>query len=238
VTIPNIFADKGKHIYEGARHFIEQGVLQVVLQRQGDAAAMPRTWPKTPGQALPALWRQLEPGQSASHSVPLSWPYGPSLFAIDRQGDYRLALTLDTGAIEDERVWRGRVSAAAAFSVVPAGVFRAKAANETAQDYARAKVDFYLARIERHEGRFFANVSHILYTPHGVPALIDLLDSEPRARAEEAARILENIAARSDTPEGRRPAARTKQQWAQWWEATGRAMSTQELWHNFDSHWQ
>jgi hypothetical protein len=238
VTIPNIFADAGKHSYEGARHFIGQGVLQVVLQRQGDAAAMPPTWPKTPGQALPDPWRQLRPGQSASHPVPLSWPYAPSLFAIDRQGDYRLAVTLDTNATEDDRAWKGSVSATAAFSVVPARIFRAKAANETVEDYARAKIDFCLARIERGQGRFFANVAEILNTPQGVPALIELLDSEPRARASAATMILENIAARSDSPEGRKPDARTKQQWKRWWETTGSAMSMRDLWHNFDSHWQ
>jgi hypothetical protein len=152
-------------------------------------------------------------------------------------GEYTLAVTLDTTAVQGDAILKGRfTSLPARFRIVPIATFRKQGANESARDYARARTAFYLRRIEEHKGEYFPNVAEMLGAQDAVPALIDALDSQSDQLAKRAEMILAEIHHPGSNQEP--PLPRSKPEWLDWWRREGAKLSAKELWSNFDSHYQ
>jgi hypothetical protein len=151
--------------------------------------------------------------------------------------EYTLTVTLDTTAVHGDKILKGRfTSPPAKFRIVPIGTFRKQGADESARDYARAWVAFYLQRIEEHKGEYFPNVRNMLSVQDAVPALIDALDSKDNQLAKRAEAILAEIHHRGSNHEP--PLPKSKAEWLDWWRGEGVKLSAKELWSNFDSHYQ
>lgn len=156
---------------------------------------------------------------------------------LTEPGEYTLTVTLDTTAVQGEKILKGRFnSSVARFRIVPIATFRKQGANESARDYATAWVAFYLHRIEEHKGEYFPNVRNMLSVQDAVPALIDALDSKDNQLAKRAEMILAGIHHRGSNHEP--PLPRSKAEWLDWWQGEGVRLSANKLWSNFDSHHQ
>jgi len=232
LTVPDVSLKRGKLFPEGLTRSLQSGALRLELEQDGQPVEPPLRVSSTPVPSLTSI----EPGGQIEVDVSLGSEINLRQPQNDRVGEYRLRAVLDTTKLQDKGVWRGRVATDwVAFTVAPVQPFRPKAAGESDEGYARAKVDFLLQRVIARKGRYFSNVHKILETAGGVPALIAALkdkNEEKRRRAEAILQLLHS----PPGDQGQLP--QPQEGWMKWWQHTGSKLGRDKLWHNFDSHFQ
>ncbi|MFC1498293.1 hypothetical protein ACFLS1_07480 [Verrucomicrobiota bacterium] len=92
------------------------------------------------------------------------------------------------------------------------------------------QVSSAMGKIKNREGRYFGHVWSIIEADGGVPALIELTQSDDQEIARISKDILVMFSGPSDKPKPKIASLTT------WWKTKGSKMSHQDLWHNFDSH--
>ena len=236
IEMPDIgrMVGKGNHIAQGLLSALKLGVVQIGLTRDGAEVQIGEKWrPRgKPKADMPST--TLEPGDLKRIRIFVSSPYYYKLFSIDEPGNYVLRITCPTSNDES----RGALVASVSFPVTGRPVFRERRPDETPASYAVQKVDFYVTRILGRKGRYFANVWQIISTPEGVPALIALLESKDKKKASKSWLILTRIRSPLSNESDKRELPKDKIFWESWWSEAGSRLSPQELFHNFDSHWQ
>ena len=228
VTVPSFHFLNVKGEQPEIDFYLEEHILKMEVVRDSKPISTnekPQARPEKP-QPFPTVDLQPKETVSVGFSQSLTEP-----------GEYTLMVTLDTTAAQSDKILKGRfTSPPARFRIVPIATFRKQGANESARDYARARVAFYLHRIEEHKGEYFPNVAEMLRVQDAVPALIDALDSKDNQLAKRAELILAEIHHRGSNHEP--PLPRSKPEWLDWWRGEGAKLSAKELWSNFDSHYQ
>jgi hypothetical protein len=213
--------------------FLERDGRQIRESRSGKRSLGPVS------KDTPIQVRRLATGQEIDTDGCLSAAPFSELFPLDRPGRYVLTAVLDTRGCRDENVWKGRVRMpSVSFTVRARPKFRDRRPDETDRDYAQARVTFYVKRISERRGVYFANVAETLETPSGVLALIQLLDSADREKTQCARDILTAIHSRADTEPDERHIPQSKEDWLNWYNTEGADKSFEDLWGNFDSHFQ
>lgn len=228
VTVPSFHFLNVKEEHPEITFYLEEHILKMEVVRDSKTISInekPRARPRT-AQPFPTVELQPKETVSVGFSLRLTEP-----------GEYTVTVTLDTTAVPGDKTLKGRfTSPSAGFRIVPIATFRKQGANEPTRDYARARVAFYLRRIEEHEGEYFPNVAEMLRLQDAVPALIDALDSKDKQFVKRAEVILAGIHHRGSNHKSFLP--RSKAEWLDWWQGEGVRLSAKELWSNFDSHYQ
>jgi len=196
-------------------------------------------WLTVPDRAKEIQTVELRPGECMSEHFSLTGGCNPSFYSLTNPGVYAVSVTLDTTKATSPKILKGVfVSAPTEFEIIPVPTFRAKKAEETKADYARERVVFYLKRIRGNTGVYFSNVYNIVKTDDGVPALIELMEvGDPGVRSE-AESLLKQIHHPEDGHSEHPALPTSRQAWHEWWQKAGCKLSTADVWHNFDSHYQ
>ncbi len=218
--------------------YVKEQILQMHVVRGSVPVQINKDWQTVPEKPRSFETVEIRPDETISVSFSLTRQWHPSFFSLTKPGEYVVTMTLDTTQVKSDNVLKGRfVSTPAVFRIIPVTIFRSKETHESHLDYAKAKVVFYLDRIENRKGEYFPNVKNILDTQDAVPALIEILDSKDDANARRAQTILEQI----HHPLGNKEPPdlpNSKNGWAAWWRINGDSMPPRKLWANFDSHYQ
>ena len=226
VTVPSF--PNGKERDAGIAFYLKEHILKMEVVRDSKPISINENPQTRPGKFQPFPTVEIQPKETVSDDFSLR---------LTEPGDYTLTVTLDTTAVQGDKILKDRfTSPPVRFRIVPIATFRKQGANESARDYARARVAFYLHRIEEHKGEYFPNVAEMLRVQDAVPALIDALDSKDNQLAKRAELILAEIHHRGSNHEP--PLPRSKPEWLDWWRREGVRLSAKELWSNFDSHHQ
>ena len=218
--------------------YVKEQILHIQVARDNKVIPIKEHWRTPPEKPSDFPTIHLGSGESVSISFSLTLQWFPSFYDLTEPGYYTVTVTLDTSRIETDRTVRGVFSSSpSTFRIIPVPTFRMKELNESQGDFVRAKVVFYLDRIEKREGEYFPNVSNILHTQGAVPALIQLLDVSNDGIARHARAILGQIHHRG-YPSQTQALPATKEEWEAWWQKEAGNLTPQELWSNFGSHYQ
>jgi hypothetical protein len=202
-TLPSFHFLKVKEEHPEIAFYLKEHILKMEVVRDGKPIPnneKTQARPEKP-QSFPTV--ELQPKETV--------PIGFSL-RLTEPGEYTLTVTLDTKAVSGDQILKGRfTSPSGRFRIVPIATFRKQGANESARDYARARVAFYLHRIEEQKGEYLPNVLNMLSVQDAVPALIDTLDSKENQLTKRAEAILAEIHHRGSNHEP--PLPRSKPEW-------------------------
>ena len=228
VTVPSFHFLNVKEEHPEIAFYLKEHILKMEVVRDSKPISINEKRQARPEKPQPFPTVELQPKETVSVDFSRR---------LTEPGEYTLTVTLDTTAVQGDKILKGRfTSPPARFRIVPIATFRKQGANESARDYAKAWVAFYLHRIEEHKGEYFPNVAEMLRVQDAVPALIDALDSKDNQLAKRAEVILAEIHHRGSNHEP--PLPRSKPEWLDWWQGEGVKLSAKELWSNFDSHHQ
>ena len=238
VTVPSFRFHKGKRVDADFAFYLQEQILRMQVSRGTAAVPIKKRWRTPPERPREFPTVELKPGEFLSERFSLTRKWEPSFYPLDEPGEYALTVTLDTSSVDDDKVVKGIfTSPRAPFRVIPVPTFRKRRPNESQADYAGDKVAFYLQRIRQDKGEGLPNIWNILVTEEAVPALIEALDSEDDATAQDARMILRRTHHSLESPAP--PALPdSAKEWREWWQTEGMNLSPQELLHNLDSHWQ
>jgi hypothetical protein len=226
-TLPSFHFLKVKEEHPEIALYLKEHILKMEVVRDGRPLSINEKSQARPEKPPPIPTVELQPKETV--------PVGFSL-RLTEPGEYTLTVTLDTTAVPGDKILKGRfTSPPGRFRIVPITTFRKQGANESARDYASARVAFYLHRIEEQKGEYFPNVLNMLSVQDAVPALIDTLDSKENHLTKRAEAILAEIHHRGSNHEP--PLPRSKPAWLDWWRREGGKLSAKELWSNFNSHY-
>jgi hypothetical protein len=229
VTLPSFHFLNVKEEHPEIAFYLKQHILKMQVVRDAKPISFDENSQARPEKPRPFPTVELRPKETVSVGFSRT---------LTEPGEYTLAVTLDTTAVPGGKILKGRfTSPPARFRIVPIATLRKQGVSESARDYARARVAFYLRRIEEHQGEYFPNVFNMLSVRDAVPALIDALDSKDKQLAKRAELILAEIHHPAGTAH-EPPLPRSKPEWLDWWRGEGAKMSVKELWSNFDSHYQ
>jgi hypothetical protein len=239
VVLP-VFDAAGKVEDEKILRYLKAHLLEIEVRHGTNVLAMNTGWDRSamPAEGMKYHSVSLEARTAIRDNFSLTRNWHPSFFTITNPGEYTASVTFDTRSCREEGILKGVWnSPPATFRIVPFPEFRPRAQNESPEDYAQARANFYLKRIVQHQGEYFANVGSILRAEASGAALIGLMDSPERDVAVEALSLLRQIHHRLGAA-GPQSTPASKADWMTWWKETGSRIPAQELLANFDSHFQ
>ena len=239
IALPGFrFPNLKQEAAEVAFFYVKEQILEIAVRQGTNTVAMQPGWQNTSKQAGQYPTEFLEPAHTIRGSLSLTQNWPPSFFALTNPGIYSVGITLDTRACKDARIPKGvYVSPRAAFGIVPVAEFRAKRPDESLEAYVQARVTFYLKRITQHKGEGFPNVRNIVRTEGAVAALIEVIGSPDKDTADRSLELLNQLhhaLGRPNPP----PMPESVADWRTWLKETGSRLTPNELWANFDSHYQ
>ena len=239
VTLPSFRFLNGKGYDPEIAFYLNEHVLKMQVVHGSAPVLMNQGWQTHAEKPRQFPTVELQPKETLSVPFSLNWDWYPSFYSLTEPGEYTLTVILDTTGTQNDKILKGRfASSPARFRIVPVATFRAQEIHESPDDYAKALVAFYLRRIEEHKGEYFPNVAKMLSARNAVPALIVTLDSKDHGLAKRAEAILGEIHDHLGTNEKPPALPKSKAEWLEWWNREGMKLSLQELWSNFDSHYQ
>ena len=216
--------------------YLQERILKMQVVRGTTPVSINEGWQTRREKPRPFPTVELPPKETLSIPFSLSGP--GSFFSLTEPGEYTLAVILDTTGTQNEKILKGRfASPATRFRIVPVTTFRTQETHESPSEYAKARVAFYLRRIEKHKGEYFPNVAEMLSAKGVVPALIETLDSQDHHLAKRAEAILGELHHSLGTQQNPPAVPKSKPEWLEWWKTKGIKLSFKELWSNFDSHY-
>lgn len=220
--------------------YLKEQVLRLQVTVGTNAVPIHQEWLIVPERATEFPSVELRPGESVATQFSLTRRWYPSFYALTNPGTYAVSVILDTTKTTNPKVLKGVfVSAPAEFEIIPVPTFRARGAGETKADYGQERVAFYLKRIMEHTGEYFPNVGNIVRTEDGVPALIELMEAgDPEIRSQAVSLLKQFHHAEDGRSDHPALPGSSLQAWREWWQTTGSKLSTEQVWHNFDSRYQ
>jgi hypothetical protein len=239
VTLPSFRFLKIKEEDSEIAFYLKEHVLTMQVVRGTAPVSIHKDWEAIPEKRRQFPTVELQPNETLSDTFSLTRQGYPSFYSLTETGEYTLTVILDTTGTQNDKILKGRfASPPARFRIVPIATFRAQEIHESPDDYAGARVAFYLHRIEEHKGEYFPNVAKLLSAQNAVPALIGTLDSKDNNLAKRAEAILGEIHHSLGTKENPPALPKSKPEWLEWWKREGMKLSPKVLWSNFDSHYQ
>ena len=198
-------------------------ILKVHLRQGSRTVPAKDPWWDRPGFVQGGPPRELQPG-GVMHAEYLPWEF------VDRLqvGEYSLSISLDTAACADPTITKGTwVAPPTTFRILPRLTFRSRQAGESMEDYAWARVGFFLKESTPERDGWPLYLNEITSTQGAVPALIELSYSSDKDAASRASALLRRIRlGRSG------PLPGSKQAWLEWWSETGFGLKEWQLWQD------